>query len=129
MDDLKSPKDLPGEDALKQILDDDIIFNRHLEDLADSHHGTPQQVIGEALKRYGVAPKEIMGKAGQPNLVGVAREMHKLGHAGKLNGLPKYNEEFFRRLDAIRDAAGKVTAPDIWRVRDEMLRLYFGIGS
>ena len=55
--------------------------------------------------------------------------MHKLGHAGKLNNLPKYNEEFFRRLDAIKDSAGIVTAEDVWSVRDEMLRLYFGIGS
>ena len=128
MDDLKSPKDLPGLDAVKHI-DDDILFNKHLEDLVDSHHGTPREVIEKAFEKYKVDPKLIMGKAGQPNVVDVAREMHKLGHAGKLNELPKYNEEFFRRLDAINKAAGKVTADDIWRVRDEMLRLYFGIGS
>ena len=129
MDELKSPKDLLGKVELKQLLHDDILFNKHLEDLIDSHHGTPRQVIEEAWKRYKVSSKDIMGKAGQPNLVDVAREMHKLGHAGKLNGLPKYNSEFFRRLDAIKDANKKVTADVIWRVRDEMLRLYFGIGS
>ena len=124
----KNLDQLAKEDALKAIEIDDIIFNKYLDDLVDSHHGTPRQVIDQAQSRYRVDPKEIMGKAGQKNLVDVAREMHKLGHAGKLNGLPKYNEAFFRRLEEIKKQVGKVTAADIWRVRDEMLRLYFGIG-
>ena len=93
----------------------------------DLHHGTPKEVLKKVEGLYGIDPKSVRGKTGQRNLIPIDRKLHQLAHAGKLRGLPRYNPEFLRRLQEIEDANGFVTAQDVWRVRAQMLNIYFNI--
>jgi hypothetical protein len=88
------------------------------------HHGIPRQIIGQASAN--IRPR-LYGMRGMPNRIPVNAKDHIAAHAGRLNGLPKYNPEFQRRLDAIQQVTGRqLGAKDYWQVRSTMLYDYFG---
>ncbi len=91
--------------------------------------GTLEERIDQMIRDKQELADNVLGEGSETLLTEMTTIIRLLGHAGKYNGLPKYNDEFFRGLNAIKDAGGEVTADVIWRVGDEMLRLYFGIGS
>jgi RHS repeat-associated protein len=90
----------------------------------DMHHGIPRQIINEAreaIRRY------IRGMRGRPNRLPVERRAHQIAHNGGANGgMPRYNDEFRRRLEHIA-ANRRVTWRDYWDIRARMLWEYFGI--
>ena len=91
----------------------------------DMHHGIPRQIIRRAPPH--IDPRAIQGTRRMPNRVAVPTQAHQAAHnGGALGGLPRYNDEFRRRLQNIANNR-PLTCEDYWEIRARLLWEYFGI--
>ncbi|MBK9259932.1 MAG: hypothetical protein IPM54_08870 [Polyangiaceae bacterium] len=83
----------------------------------NDHHTVPTEILKMLPDNV---RKAVQGKPGAPNRWAIPEDVHKRIHKGAGGG--EWNEKFKSRIDRVRRRTGKLTAEDILKIRDDLVK-------